>query len=380
MAKTFAQQAKTITNKYKLRLGDNFDKGDPLALAAMNAELTELQEQQESVRQLEFEAENADKIGAIQQFANGGKLSKKQQTTLSDILNESLPEYHAGGGLPHDHSLEGGIDLGTDPNQYSWGGTDIPPVQQGLIPGQQTSPADPARAGQLFDRPEGGDGAFKSRVPWMGAAASAVGNILANRPIDLPEYEYEEYRPEKATANLVDYSRGREQTIRERDQANAIIARGARGTGSQAGLMENILAGTTGTQRAAGEAFNKSLEQEANINAQIRNRVSEFNAAQAGRAGEMNMRNKLYATQLGRESTLIEDRRRQDRIYGITDAAQGYAKDRMTAQRDDQMINLELARNPNFGLKQQDPTFWRRMAGITDPIEELTFKNTKDII
>ena len=85
MAKTFAQQAKTITNKYKLRLGDNFDKGDPLALAAMNAELTELQEEQESVRQAEFETENADKIGAIQQFANGGKLNKKQQTMLYHI-------------------------------------------------------------------------------------------------------------------------------------------------------------------------------------------------------------------------------------------------------------------------------------------------------
>ena len=358
MARTFAQQAKTITNKYKLRLGDNFDKGDPLALAAMNAELTELQNEQEQVRQVAFEAENADKIGAIQQFANGGKLSKKQQTTLSDILNENLPKYENGGfQFP-----KGRTTQTFDP---TLGGG------EGLF-----SSADALKS--TSDLLGDGDQPYKSRVPWMGAAAGAIGSLLANRPIDLPEYEYEEFKPERAQANLVDYSRGREQTMRERDQAQALITSGARGTGSQAGLMENILVGATGTQRVAGEQFGASLEQEANINAQIRNQVSQFNVAQAGRAGEMNMRNRLYATQLGRESTLLEDQRRQERIYGISDAVTGYAKDRMLAQRDDQMINLELARNPNFGIRQQQSTFWRKLAGITDPIEELSFRSTND--
>jgi len=38
--KTFASEAKTIMNKYKTRLGEKFDKGDALALEAMNQELT----------------------------------------------------------------------------------------------------------------------------------------------------------------------------------------------------------------------------------------------------------------------------------------------------------------------------------------------------
>ena len=167
--------------------------------------------------------------------------------------------------------------------------------------------------------------------------------------------------------------------MRERDLAQGMVTRGARNIGSQAGMMENIIAGATGTQRAAGEAFNRSLEAEAVENARIENQTSQFNAAQAGRAGEMNMRNKLYATQLGRESTMFDEQRRQEQIFGVTDAVQGLGKDLMTAQRDDQMINLEMARNPNFGLRQQQSTFWRKMAGITDPIEELSFTNTGDI-
>ena len=90
-AKTYAQQAKTIMNKYKLRLGDKFDKGDPLALAAMNAELAELQNKQEESRQVEAETQQVEQQEAIQQFANGGKLTKKQQGTLSDILS-TLPQ------------------------------------------------------------------------------------------------------------------------------------------------------------------------------------------------------------------------------------------------------------------------------------------------
>jgi ribosomal protein S17E len=34
--KTYAQEAKAIMNKYKLRLGDKFDKNDPFAREAMN--------------------------------------------------------------------------------------------------------------------------------------------------------------------------------------------------------------------------------------------------------------------------------------------------------------------------------------------------------
>jgi len=352
MAKTFAQQAKAITNKYKLRLGDNFDKGDPLALAAMNAELTELQEQQEQVRQVEFEAENADKIGAIQQFANGGKLSKKQQVTLSDILAKSLPEYHAGGGLPHDHGLEGGASLGTaDPSSYIWGGgAPPPPIQTGLLP-QETNLGSPVGSplspGSNFEPVD-------TKVPWLGPAADMIGGILANRKIDLPTYEYDEWKPERARANLVDYSRGREQTMRERDQAQALITRSARGTGSQAGLMENILTGATGTQRVAGEQFGASLEQEGNINAQIRNQVSQFNAAQAAQAAQLNTRNKIYSMEMERENAMIADTRRANQIGAITGSISGYMGDLQQAGQYDDM--LDMLKPENYIYEQEKLT------------------------
>jgi outer membrane lipoprotein SlyB len=341
--KTYAAQAKSIMNRYKLRLGDKFDKSDPLALAAMNQELEGLQQEQEAVRAIEL---------PTSQFANGG----------------ILPLYLNGGTFAERFNANKGIQ-------------GITGDQIGFTPDMMPATSAEAMAAQTGSQPASvGDDPFKSRVPWMGAAAGAIGGIIANRKIDLPSYDYEEYKPERARANLVDYSRGREQTLRERDQAQALITRSARGTGSQAGLMENILAGATGTQRAAGEAFNLSLEGEANVNAQIRNQTSQFNAAQQAQAAQMNARNRLYGTQLDRENVLIDDQRRQNRIGAITGAAQGYTRDRQAASQYDQMVNLEIGANPNFGLRQSAPNFWRKAAGFTDPIEELSYRNTNDYV
>lgn len=48
--KTFAERAKSIMNKYKNRLGENLDRDDPLAKAALQRELQELAMEQESVK------------------------------------------------------------------------------------------------------------------------------------------------------------------------------------------------------------------------------------------------------------------------------------------------------------------------------------------
>lgn len=392
MTKTFAQRAKTITNKYKLRLGDKFDKGDPLALAAMNAELEELQAEQEAVREIEFPTQGRLEYGGKipqAQIKKGTKhelehTSNKKEakkiamdhfkdhgpTYYTELQKLNLPEYVKGGKLPK--YVNGGFSM-SDLNEVGSTETFTPNGGEGswitgdpntAPSGTNTNTVDP----------------FKSRVPWVGAASNMIGNLLMNRDIDLPEYEYEEFKPEKARANLVDYSRGREQTMRERDQAQSLITRNARGTGSQAGLMENIIAGATGTQREAGTAFNQSLENEGNVNAQIKNQVSQFNAAQTSQAARLNSQNKLYATQLGRENTIFKDNRRQNRIGAVTGAVAGYTKDRLAAGQYDQMVNMEMARNPNFNLNQADPTFWRRLAGITDPIEGINFTNTGDTL
>jgi len=231
-----------------------------------------------------------------------------------------------------------------------------------------------ASAGFGTGSEEGAD-PFKSRVPWMGAAAGAIGGLLANRKLDLPSYEYEEFKPTKARANLVDYSRGREQTLRERDQANAVIGRNARGTGSQAGLMENILAGTTGTQRAAGTAFNQSLENEGNVNAQIRNQTSQFNAQSDMQASQMNSRNKLYANQLDRENVLFNDQRRQNRIGSVTNAVTGYTKDRVAADQYDQMLNM--MKPENYEAFASNDSWLRRLMQVSPTMGMRLDKNVK---
>jgi len=335
-ARTAAQEAKTIMNKYKLRLGEKFDKGDPLALAAMNAELEELQAKQEAVRAKELPAET-------QQFAKGGLLPQFGGLNLSQFLNRS--------------------------NQM--------PVDGGTYDTLPATPAE-AMAAQTGSQPALGEApGFQSRVPWVGAAANMVGDFLSNRKIDLPKYNYEEWKPTQARANLVDYSRGREQTLSERDQANALITRNARGTGSQSGLMENILAGVTGTQRAAGQAFNQSLENEGNVNAQIKNQTSQFNAAQAGQAAQLNSRNQLYANQLDRENVMFNEQRRGNRIGAVTDAISGYTKDRMAANQFDQQVNMVQGQNPNFNLSQDRSSLFNRIFQFTDPAD-IKFRNTND--
>ena len=444
--RTFAQEAKKITNKYKLRLGDKFDKGDPLALAAMNAELEELREKQEQVRESQLSDIYACG-GKLKMKAMGGRLDPDVRGyrnlrlsgfdplgvtgfagqgagTLRDSLNRSaingsirfdpirgigsfatggnLPTYPWGGGLPYSaissildvvgnksespsNVLQYNFDqFTTNPNQYIWNQNAIDNIantyENNPLPiTQETNAADPVRASETIE-PTGGPAfdPYKSRVPWIGALSTGLSSILANRKLDLPSYDYDVFKPTQLAPHLVDYSRGREQTMRERDLSNAVIRRNAAGIGSQAGLMENIIAGVTGTQRAAGTAFNQSLEGEQNVNAQIKNEVAARNAQAKADAFRVNSQNKLYANQLDREAMLINDQRRQNMIYGISDAITGYSRDLLDARRYDDMLNMEQARNPNYNIRQQDPSFWRRLAGITDPIEEIYNVNTND--
>ncbi len=155
MAKTFAQEAKTIMNKYKLRLGEKFDKGDPLALAAMNQELETLQQKQEAARETELGATPQ----AAPQFAKGGL----------------LPEY--GGDDPDQSAFLPTTNFGNRlnrMNQMPIGGTYD----------QMPSTAAEAMAAQTGSQPAFSNGdPFKSRVPWMGAAAGVIGGLIGNKKL-----------------------------------------------------------------------------------------------------------------------------------------------------------------------------------------------------
>ena len=73
---TYADQAKSIMKKYEPRLGKKFDKGDTLALEAMNQELGALREAQEESRMKRLVAEGV--LEENNQFGCGGKLMKHE--------------------------------------------------------------------------------------------------------------------------------------------------------------------------------------------------------------------------------------------------------------------------------------------------------------
>jgi len=329
MKQTYADRAKQIMNRYKRRLGDNFDKGDRLALEAMNQELSALKDEQEQVR--------AEELGVTEE--------------------QGMPQYDIGGALFNTMNMIKGS------------------LFKGIPSGPTSSPEDrPGLLGRLFGGGQEGD-QYKSRVPWLGMASQVAGNLLMNKQIDLPTYEYEEYKPGTVTPNLVNYGREREQVMRERDQANQMVMGAAKGSGSQASLMENIQAGATGTQRVAGEQFGKSLETEGNVNAQIMNEAQQINEANRLRATEMNQRNKMYATGLERENTMINAERKDARTAGIMGAVTGYAKDRMAADQYDQM--LEMATPENYRMGVGKDSAFRKLLGIS-PTMKRFFENTGD--
>lgn len=488
--RTYADEARAIMNKYKLRLGDKFDKGDALSLESMNAELAALREKQEEERMVQLGGQmyacggKLKGCGGKLKMATGGELpmfqgpgeysnylpSYKATYPYSQYFGEVMldnakspfnmrtpnrfdlisgrspldplqrPTMLPGATITASRPTEGYYNAGTMPETTIYGtnpnagsplrqfgkdfltgkrlnpgpfkpsgnfantpsstldfsafnakksaGANTPataPTPAGPITGNPISavkfnagtmganasainrgaydalpntPAEAMAALQGQSNPEGND-PYTSRVPWLGAAAGIVGGLLMNRKIDLPRYNYQEYDPTQIAPHLVDYSRGREQTMRERDIANARIRQGARGTGSQGALMENIIAGNTGTQRVAGTAFNQSLEAEQNQNAQILNEVAARNAQSRLGAAEMNARNKLYASQIDRENSLINEQQRQNRIGSVVDNITGYSKDLLAARQYDQMLNLMAPDNykPTFG--DQDSWFKR---------------------
>lgn len=523
---TFADRAKQIMNKYKTRLGDKFDKGDSLALEAMNQELEALRQEQEAARQeagvanqqgmmgmppegmplhaygdflgeptgdnnrnyaqldeilsmkegldrgnelttflagmqdypafiegynqykgspaLEYRKDASGEIispvraeqptvlparvsvapqanmnteGPRKIVRNRGQRSKVGQLLTGKKYN--LSRYALGGQfgssaqptVPNFNSVSeyqqflkdrgfnpGAIDDKLGPNtQIAWNDfmQSVLPMQsrQGLgFQGFDTQPALPELQPKSLSIPEtkptlgsrlkgmfapNAEGSpYKSRVPWIGAASQIVGNLLMNKQLDLPTYEYEEYAPSKATANLVNYGREREQVMNERDLAQQMIAGSARGSGSQASLMENIQAGATGTQREAGRQFGQSLENEGNVNAQILNQTSQFNAAQAMRAREMNERNRLLAQNMERENFMINADRKNARTQGIVGALTGYGKDRLKANQYDQMLEMMTPENYRMGVGKD--SWLRNLFGISPDMKRF-FVDTGDV-
>lgn len=73
---TYAQQAKRIVSKYKRRLGENFERPDAMAEAAMQKELDALMEKQEMLKQSQTESQFQEMAmgGVLPQYIDGSYL------------------------------------------------------------------------------------------------------------------------------------------------------------------------------------------------------------------------------------------------------------------------------------------------------------------
>lgn len=363
--KTYAEEAKTIMNKYKLRLGDKFDKRDSLSLEAMNQELTALRERQEVTRAAEMD---------VSGFARA-------------TGEEELQEFHTGGPLGHTHPGEAPMSqvstVGVTP-QISFGDRSTFAEPTGIMGDLIASKApdstqlvggfDESKVGGQRALGNQGGGAFKSRVPWMGAASSIAGALIGGKKVDLPEYEFERFKAERVAPQRVSYARGREQIQRERDIATARTGKAARGFGSQSALMEATLAGTTQAQTVAGQQFEQSLEQEANINAQMRERASQFNVAQQAQAAQLNIGQQMYAHDVERGNVMEDVRRRDVRGKELVGAATGYTKDIIAAGQYDQM--LQMMAPDEYELVSGEDKWWKKALQIS-PEMEMKFRGSQ---
>lgn len=126
--KTYAQEAKTIMGKYKTRLGEKFDKGDTLALEAMNQELHGLQRKQEKARiQKLIEGASDEQISQLSQALQQPQPQQQpQQQSSQPYVGEQARQIQEG-ERPLFASPSGQSQLATGGNLPQYQGTGINP-------------------------------------------------------------------------------------------------------------------------------------------------------------------------------------------------------------------------------------------------------------
>ena len=95
--KTYSEMAKAIIQKYKRRLGEDFERFDPMAVDAMNRELEALMQRQEETRAKMLEADQVKMRcgGRLRKYARGGGLPQMYNGGITpfnpDWYLEDLP-------------------------------------------------------------------------------------------------------------------------------------------------------------------------------------------------------------------------------------------------------------------------------------------------
>ena len=328
---SFADLAKRVISKYKRRLGDDFERYDPMSVDALNRELEALMQQQEETRAKMLEADQVKMRcgGKLRRYGQGGKLPLMQgddPLIPSFIPYASLPSYSVYG--PANYGTQLGIDYVDQPTALDaasvayWNKVNSPntnrrapldPVMQealnrstntiinqgpSYIPMSGAKSNLPVTVGTTSTgstptkKDRNNNNTWWSGIPTeakVGALAQGLGVIgsgiaaLANRPEDL---KYTSVAAPKYTP-VSD-----EEAIRQAQLAYQDAARSSRGLSpgryySQMGQLASGRAGAT-----AGIA-----ERIANINAQGMNQ----NAWQAAQLGLQNQRMKMITDQYNQQ-------------------------------------------------------------------------------
>lgn len=311
----FAKQAKSIMNKYKMRLGENFDKTDSIATTGLNGELANLMNKQEVYKQ-----ENG-----YHTMPDGSTMSDKE---MGSYCNGGKLKYGCGGKLPK--YADGGFPDYLDFSNVGVNNTEIP-VQPTLYPqlGMSTSFAaptlnlpryQPVAVGEKVDAipsiyPKSisvGNSSLEESLPSVSQTPvvpsdftnTVAGNLnptKTNSPFDMSTMDYlgyglqalsplanmamtlankpKEIKPSYVAPETINLESQRDALRRDATTAANVNRRNARG-GSFYNYYSNALAGSNAAQRGLGEGLSQSYLNEAGTNLQSRERAKLTNLEQ----------------------------------------------------------------------------------------------------
>lgn len=242
--KTFADQAKKITKKYKSYLGEDFDKYHKPSRDSMNRELERLMQSQEQVK-AEF-APPQEQIPQEQVVGDPNMMGAPDMGIegMNTMLPEGMPVMDDGGGIVGPTRKTFSSDNTT---QSEW-----EPYQGGVSPVALAMPL----------------------VSNLGEMAGYRNRMNRRAPIRLP----------RTTAQQVNFEPSRVAAKETAGEQKAVGRRAYRGMGASPGAtLAATSAMETGINRQLGQTLSESYGQEGMTNAQLRAEAARINAEMAMR-------------------------------------------------------------------------------------------------
>lgn len=414
--KTFANKAKDIKGKYKFRM-NNGVINDPYTKKAYDAEMLQLQEAQEQLREFTGMKDNLPnsnlpegKNGIYINPENRGKFNAtKERTgkTTEELTHSPNPltrkraifaqnaakwskEY--GGDLPMydgtgttQYLPKGSQDwtMVQNPENFSTAYEDLnamldqdaqefrnyyspsrlkPSIPKSNIP---LPIGNEVRTSIMNDNT---NNAVKTQsIPYQGmnwgeTALAAAGPVLSG-VAGLISEGMNKSTPRRLSLNRmtpqqISLERSRLSAREEANIARANMSRRLRGASpTTGGYMANIIAGETGVQRELGKQLGESYTQEELTNAQYRQQADATNAELGAREAE-------YNTSMGNTFDMQRKARINSAISQIGQGVTGALSQKFQSSRDADYLN---AINPNYQLTTDmpvDASWWQRNMAI----------------